>query len=311
VCLIVLAGTHGVATIPHLFTGNLEDAWIEHVLASLEPTVAGAAELRTGLYRLRELAGQGVRWPRLFAVAGDGSVDDWLDLAHATVASLDSGVPTAPRERLADLAWWCTSAVAALAPDRSFEADDVEALVRCQLLAGQIAAAGGGILALAQAGADPEAAIELLGGFTDGAIRGACEAQAGDWLEANLVALDAALGTPYDTAQALFRLRAASAAPLEALLAAADRLAKRNRKLMRQDLTREPIWAVRPELAGDLLDTATAAQVLGRSPTFVAKRLEAGTIPLTRQDGQLRIPAGALAAWKTVLDRHGLLDGGS
>jgi len=310
-CVIVLTGTHGIATIPHLLASELSEDWISQAVAQLGEGVEGGEQLPSLLRELHTQAQRGITWPNLVAAGEGATIDYWLDLTHACVSGADEQIVPQVRARLADVAHWCVAAVAALAQGRGLEGGDVEVLVRCQLLAGAIEAAGAGILVLAEARAesDPDAVIELLAAFVQGAIAGAVEAQAAAWLAAHLERFDAALGTPYDTAQALFRLQAAGAAGVAALQATAVLLAARNRKLMRQDLTREPIWVVRPELAGELLDTNQAATVLGRSATFVAKRLAAGTIPSTRLGDQLRIPAQALASWRTVLEQHGLLDG--
>jgi hypothetical protein len=100
--------------------------------------------------------------------------------------------------------------------------------------------------------------------------------------------------------------------PGERLVEAADALVAANRKSARQDLTREPIWRV-TVAPGNLLDTTAAAEVIGRTPAFVAKRLEQGTIPFHRsvvdgQSDQVRIPEGALRAWLAVMQAHKLLD---
>ena len=64
---------------------------------------------------------------------------------------------------------------------------------------------------------------------------------------------------------------------------------------------------------GVVLETAAAAEVIGRPVAFVAKRLENATIPLHRQSvtgqsDQVRIPDGALRAWLAVMQTHKLLD---
>jgi hypothetical protein len=86
-----------------------------------------------------------------------------------------------------------------------------------------------------------------------------------------------------------------------------------NRKSARQDLAREPIWRVVVRQPGVLLDTTQAAAVVGRSTTFLAKRLENRTIPYHRtndgvQGEQIRVPEQALVAWKAVIDEYKLLD---
>jgi hypothetical protein len=92
------------------------------------------------------------------------------------------------------------------------------------------------------------------------------------------------------------------------LLPAAAALLAADRKSGRHELTREPIWRVTVEDPGELLETAAAADLVGRSPAFIAKRLEQGTIPTQRLEDQVRLPRQALLAWKAVMDAHKLLD---
>jgi len=117
------------------------------------------------------------------------------------------------------------------------------------------------------------------------------------------------IGPSYDLARAIVTLLAAAMAPAGELITAAERLIARDRKSARHDLTREPLWAVVRSDPGELLDTAQAAAAIGRSTTFVGRRLEQGTLPSHRQGEQLRIPKDALMAWKAVLDHFRLLDG--
>lgn len=304
-CVVVLAGHHGVATVPQLFHGDLGPGWCEHACGALGDDRAGREQLLAALADLGRQAGAGGRWPALVAGPGVGGErgEYWLDLAAATASSLDSILPAA-RERLADLAHWCAGAIDALGIEG--EAEDRAGLVRLRLVAGDIAGAGRQLDRLL-AGGHSDGLAELLQVFVDGAIRAGREGDAASWLHLNLERFDQVLGEPYDTAAALFRLRAAAGGPAAALLATATLLAARDRKAMRQDLTRERIWQVRPELAGELVDTAEAAQLIGRSPAFVAKRLDQGTIPATRDGERLRLPKGALLAWKAVMDAHALL----
>jgi hypothetical protein len=132
---------------------------------------------------------------------------------------------------------------------------------------------------------------------------------AAQWLIAALPRFEQVLGKSYDLARAIFRLQASAQADADSLLSAAEMMMARDRKSCRHDLTREPLWAVRLPDPGQLLDTAQAALAIGRSHTFIAKRLEQGTIPSHRQGEQLRLPSVALLAWKAVMDRFSLLEG--
>lgn len=304
-CIAVLAGDHGVASVPQLFVGHLDEAWIEQSVAAMGDGFPDGVALRTALAALRRLAEAASPWPRL--VAGRDPIDPavyWPGLAAGVVTTLDSALPSASRERLADLAHWCVAAVDALGGPADDDARTVH--VRLRLAAGDVAGAGRDLAALLAAGCD-DGLADLLEAFVRGAVRAGCEADAAAWLGLNLESFDAAVGPLYETAAALFRLRAAAAAPASQLLAVAAQLAARDRKAMRQDLTREPIWRVRAALAGELVDTAEAARLVDRSPAFIAKRLDQGTIPTCEEDGRLRLPRAALLAWKEVMDAHGLL----
>ncbi len=132
------------------------------------------------------------------------------------------------------------------------------------------------------------------------------------WLDTFIPKFEQLFGTCYELRIARFKLLAAAAVPTERLLDAANQLFAANKKSARQDLTREPIWRV--VVAPDAnLETAAAAELIGKPATFVAKRLEQGTIPFHRQvvAGQpdhVRIPEAALKSWLAVMQAHKLLD---
>ncbi|MFW5845872.1 MAG: hypothetical protein ACOCXJ_06570, partial [Planctomycetota bacterium] len=115
-------------------------------------------------------------------------------------------------------------------------------------------------------------------------------------------------GPCYEAALARLRCLAAAQAPAAELIPAVELLKQADRKAFRHDLNREPLWAVVQEDPGELLDTAAAARRIDRSASFVAKRLEQATIPVTRMDGQLRVPARGLDAWYALMCHFGLLD---
>jgi hypothetical protein len=297
-CVAVVGGDHGVTTVPQPFFGHLAAEWRDgasRVLA--EPFRAPFAEALAGL---EACAARG--WPH--AVAGPAMRGDaaayWLDLAHGAAGAIALAGARGDA-RLADLGHWVADAIAALAPP--LDGDDHAVLCRCRLAAGEFAAAGAHIDAHAAAGGD---AAELFD-----ALASACAAAGGDtataaWLAGPGAALAADQGLAYDAALARIRILAAAGVDGAELAPAVAALLAANRKLARQALTREPIWQVTAADPGELIDTAAAAELLGRSPTAIAKRIEARTMPVHIRDGQIRIPRRALLAWQAAV---GPLDG--
>jgi hypothetical protein len=165
---------------------------------------------------------------------------------------------------------------------------------------------------LLNADADADNLAELVVHLSDAAIRTHMPVAAAAWLETFVPRFEELFGKCYELRIARFKLLAAPAASQEQLLSAAEALMSANRKSARQDLTREPIWRVMVD-AGELLETSAAAAIIGRNATFVAKRLEQGTIPFFRQQvagqtDQIRLPAAALQAWHAVMMAHKLLE---
>ncbi len=315
----VLAGDSGLATIPQLFFGHFDPAWCEHAGAA----VAGdgkvgldPASVQAAIRDLARLAGGGRNWPELIAgPEAKAAKAYWPALAGRLIEGIDRGLLPPARERLADLAHWIGAAAAALGLRPAGAA--ATALVRCHLLAGETDRAGALIDSLAApmlTGDDDAAADALVDAVTrlaDAAVAQGQSAASATWLAQRLPAWDQALGGSYELRLALVRLHAAAGDPQ--VVAAAARLVQRNRKAARHDLSREPIWQV-TAATDDGLETAAAAEAIGRSPAFVAKRLEQRTIPFQRLDaaaGQaqaVRLPRAALLAWKQVMDAHQLLD---
>lgn len=295
-CVAVVAGDHGVASIPQPFFGHLAPDWrqgaVQILSADYRPPYAAA------LAALERLGDRG--WPRL--VAGPALKDDdldqyWIELAHGTAAAAEL-VGLRQDARLADLGHWCAEAVAALQP-ADLDAEDHAALFRCRLIAGEAAAACAALAAHHAAGGEPADLLDALATHL--------AAHGGDAAVAAWLAQDGAtLGCPYDVALARLRVLAAAGAGADAIVPAVDALVAADRKLARQALTREPLWRVTADDPGELIDTAAAAELLGRSPTALAKRLEARTIPCHEHEGQVRLPRRALEAWRAALGKHGL-----
>lgn len=308
-CVVVIALDHAVTTVPQLFFGHLPPELRQQMVAACGPEFPAGGELTEALGQLAERI-QRNRWPAL--VAGPALGDDlgtyWLELGAGLLEGLESGMMGPGRERSADLAWWVSQAVLITRAGGEIDADDLELLARVQLFAGDAAAAGQGIDALIRAGgADEETVIELLGSFVEGAIAAGQADKAAAWLAARCAEWDALLGGLYDLPLSLLRLQAAAGVGSADLVATARLLAKADRKAARNDLTKEPIWQVVGE-PGPLLDTAQAAERLGRSTSFVAKRLDGKMIPWCRSADQVRLPERALDAWKAVMDELKLLD---
>ncbi len=322
-CVVVMALDHGVTTMPQLFFGHLTVELRAQMVAACGEAFPQPAMLASALAELAKLAEAVDGMPKTLIAgpAWDGDVATyWLELAAALSEGLEEGHPGLGGgfERLADLGWWVSQGIIHSHAGREVSADDVELLIRCQLLAGEAAAAGQGIDVLIRAGeADEDLVIELVNAFADGAIRSRQALPAAQWLVGHLPAWNAAMGGLYDLPLALLRMQAAAGVAAEDLLPTARLLVTANRKAARNDLTKEPIWEVVAE-PGELLDTVAAAQVVGRSTSFIAKRLEARTMPWHRHDhqrtaesasiDQVRIPARALAAWVAVMNELKLLD---
>ena len=296
--VVVLGQDQGITTIPQLFHGHLAPAMIDQAVSACGPEFAHGPALRQALTDLASSLGQG-QFPHLIAGPGVEDVREaWLDLAAGCVQSAEAlALPGTSRERQTDLAWAIAAALIALGGQ--YTVDEIDLLVRCQLLAGEAAAAGQGLDVLIRAGVlKDEDLIDTLHAFVDGALAAGQATPAAQWLDGHLDAWEAITGPSYDLALAALRLHAAAGSP--ALLPAAQRLTARHRKLARQDLTREPIWRVL-DPPGDLLDTNAAADLLGKSTTAIAKRLESRTMPWHEADGRIRIPRQAAEAWKAAL----------
>ncbi len=315
-CVVVIQLDHGVASIPQLFFGHLEENARQQVVAACGETFPVKDALVTALEHLeRKLASQ--QWPTLISGpdAGGDVHEYWLDLGAQVVGVRDQGMGNlfGGVARMNDLAWFVAHALPACLPGGKIGPEDLDLLVRCQLMAGSVIDAGQGIDALVQSGEfDEEGFIELITGFTDGAIAAEAGtpgviANAGAWLGERAAAWSETTGVDYDLWRAVLRLHTAAGVGPEVLLPVVERLWACNRKAARQDLTKEPLWQVMVADPGELLDTAAAAELTGRSTSFLAKRLESATIPFCKSGDQLRLPRPALSAWKAVMEQWQLL----
>lgn len=313
--VVVMAGDHGLSTIPQLNFGHLEDGYCDHAVQACGADFSAGQELRAALNDLKAKAMGGTGWPGLIAGPGAGSKLDayWLGLAALLVEGLDEGFAAlggAGFERIRDLAHWIGAGVR----DSSKRLDEDAAVLtaRCHLVAGEAEAAAGCLEHLLKEDADADALAELVVHLSDTAIRQGIPVPAATWLDTFIPKFEALFGTCYELRIARFKLLAAAAVASDRLLEAAAQLFAANKKSARQDLTREPIWRV-VVAPGTTLETAAAAEAIGKPAAFVAKRLEQGTIPFHRQSAagqpdQVRIPEAALKSWLAVMQAHKLLD---
>lgn len=313
--VVVMAGDHGLSTIPQLNFGHLEDGYLDHAVQACGANFPAAQELRAALIELKAKAMGGTGWPALIAGPGAGSKIDafWLGLAAMLVEGMDEGFASlsgAGFERIRDLAHWIGAGV----HDSGKKLDEDAAVLtaRCHLVAGEAEAAAGCLDQLLSEDADADGLAEMVVHLSDAAIRQGLPIPAAAWLDTFTPKFEALFGTCYELRIARFKLLAAAAVSTERLLDAANHLFAANKKSARQDLTREPIWRVVVD-PGTTLETAAAAEVIGKPAAFVAKRLEQGTIPFHRQvvAGQpdhVRIPEAALKSWLAVMQAHKLLD---
>ena len=307
-CVIVLANDQGLDTVPQLFFGSLEDSFIEHALKTCGDAFAHADALRSGLIALRANNQESLPWWRLHAGGPRGDADFWVDLAAQLVSGLDAGVFGAPPERLRDLAWWVGMAASGCEDGGvAIPAAAQAAIVRCVALGGEPGAAFSRLAVCFREFPD-EDLVQLLHRLTEVAVARGEGAQAAIWLATHAQALIDHIGDSYDVQAARFKALASTGAAADVLVPVAAALLAADRKTARHELTREPIWRVTVADPGDVIDTAAAADLVGRSPAFIAKRLEQGTIPTVRQDDQVRLPRQALLAWKAIMDAHKLLD---
>ncbi len=308
VLVAVLAHDHGLVTVPQLFFGHLEPDYRAHALTTLGERFPDPKGVTTALERLADMLSAGVRWPGL--VAGPRVGADvraaWLDLA-ARLAAARSGSFAVAAERQADLAWWIAQALSTLGVGR--DADELGLLATCQVMGGDLAAASHTIVAATtREDLEDEELVALVTDLADGAIRAGTPLLAADWLTVGIPAIEARTGRCFELWQAQVRCLTAAGVPAERLLPACTELMARDRKSARHELTREPIWRVTVPDPGELLDTADAAALTGRSPTFIAKRLESGTMPSHRKGDEVRLPRTALTAWLAVMAEFKLLE---
>ncbi|TVR43388.1 MAG: hypothetical protein EA402_09835 [Planctomycetota bacterium] len=311
-CVVVLQDDQGLSTIPQLFFGHLESAYQESVRQLCGESLAADPALEKALKQLAQAAQAGAQGYQLYAaVDSHGNARDyWSELGAALLAGLDEGIFLGAGNRLADLAHWVQLALCGLSDSgKRLEGDELVTVIRCQVLAGNIPAA---IISsnLLLEGFEPEdeELLHLLEQISQHAIRLGRPEAAIDFLERQSSAINAILGGCYEWELLRFKALAAAGSDEGRMLAQAEALMRADRKSFRHDLNREPLWQVTSADPGACLSVHQAAEVLDRSINFVAKRLEAGTIPFAQTGEERRIPEAALKAWKAIQDTYRLID---
>ena len=303
-CVAVIASDSGITTVPQPFFGHCDAAWLSGAANVVAPQFRDA--FAKALTTLPHVAARA--WPQTFVSSGTQSGNTrvyWCELAGRCARALGNA-PSRTDARIADLGHWAASAVARLAPT-DLSVAELATLARCHLVAGERAAACATIARCAAAGGE-EVIVELFDALAAMTCTVGGDQAVESWLQSDGLAIAQQLGCVYDVVLARVRMVAASGSGVERLQPAVDALVAANRKLARQALSREPLWQVTAADPGELIDTAMAAECIARSSSFVSKRIEARTIPFHIHGEQLRLPKRALAAWKTVLDQHHILD---
>jgi hypothetical protein len=308
--VLIAEDQQGPLAAPQYFHGNLEDRYIDELVQGLSHF--DSASLRRGLEALRRFQGQQVAWPETLVLV-DGlhakPAAAWRDiltgLAEAADESLIGGM------RGGDLSWWAAEAV------RQIESDpDGEVLTELTSAYLQAGAVGPALACAGQLLQDYEVEDEELAELLEQLVQAAQADTDGlaapaltVWFGEQRDALDDVLGGCYELAMPVLQATLAANADYAAWLQAAQDVQRADRKALRQALTREPIWRIAaPVATDDLLTPDAAADLLDRSVPYVTKRMEAGLLPTTQQDGQFRIVGSALKKWADLLQHYQLLD---
>jgi len=308
-CVVVLVGDRGLDTIPQLFFGHLEEAYRQQVVHLCGDGFAHGEAVRQALNTVQQRAQAGATWPALHAGGPADTVAYWCSMAQALMTGIDGGMTGAAIDRVRDLAYWIDSATRMIAQaGMKIPVVHQPAVLRVRALAGDPSAAFADLQAVLATIDDEEALVTLVLQLGDAAIMQGKARDAAAWHSAAASSLEQRFPRFYELRLARFKVLAAQGSDGAGIVAAADALVEAQRKNARHDLSREPLWRVTTPDPGELIDTAQAAELVGRSPSFIAKRLEQGTIPLHRQGDQVRLPKTALLAWKAVMDKHKLLE---
>jgi hypothetical protein len=307
--VVVLRDDQHLWSLPQFSFGPFGPEYIEHALRTCSEEGLDPDLLRAATTTLARRVEAGASWPALFA-AVDGTDDPltfWGDFGEILLASVADGIVPGIRQRQADLGHWTARALAELI-DPAEDGDRLLLIVRCRCLAGDLEEAFAAVdLLLDVFEPVAEELLKLLDDLVGLAVRERQPERAVACFDRHRVSIDAVLGGGYEAAVAEFRACAAAAVAPERLLAAAERMRRGDKRSCRHDLNREPCWEVTTADPGPCLAAEEAAALLDRSVTFIAKRLEAGTIPFVRGPEGVAIPRRGLEAWRAVMDAFQLL----
>ncbi len=305
--VIVLANDQGLSTVPQLFFGHLSDEYQEHISAAFTKDFPESDVVVRSLKDLSQKMERG-QWYTFSAPDEDDYTSYWAELAHDLLQGLEEGIMPGATDPLKDLAWWAASALQA-SPDEN-DGEELSDMTRCYALAGAIDESLAAATALfAEYEPEDEDVVVLIEALVKYACANNVPQAVADFLRQQWDELVAITGLCYELALPYFRAVAASGASSEALLQAAHTLEQADRKSFRHDLQREPLWYIHDVSADDLISVNEAAELVDRSIHFIAKRLEASTIPCHRNaDGDVLIPRAGLLAWKKLMDHYSLLD---
>lgn len=311
--VLVVVDELGPSAVSTPFYGQWDPEYSRSICSMFEKSAGNRDALQAAVLALGNLLESHTGWPHLFAaVEGtDSAWDFWDELGGALMVGQASGMTGHQRSQRAQLAHWVARALndlGRLQPEAR-QGEHLMLQARLHVLAGEVAA-GASVLdqLLGHYEVDPETLVLLLPELVEAGVVHRAPQAVADCLEHHRSTLDQQLGRCWELSLARFRILAAIAAGPEILVAAANELQRADRKSFRQALHREPVWQVAIADPGELLDTVAAAGLIDRSPTFIAKRLEQGTLPWFREGDTVRIPKTALLAWKAVMDAFRLLD---
>ena len=305
----VLSDDQGLSIIPQMMFGHLPDELIDHTATMIEQETGDQDGFRAAMVSLQSDLEKTQPWPQLFAaVSGEDDAESyWAELAEQLMAMQEHSIMPGMLDRLMDLAWWIVHAHRDLGHE--LDGDELYALARagCVAIDAEIACFFAHQLLKDYEPEDEELAI-LIEKMVDTALRMGKPQLMVDFFKANATSLDSILGGCYELALPRFKALAAAMVSTDELIAGAEQLKIADKKAFRHDLGREPLWVVRVDEPGELVDTNEAADILDRSVAFVAKRLEHATIPVFKHDGEIRIPKQALLSWQTLMNTYQLLD---
>lgn len=317
----------GIQLQTHMFFGHLDNQYLDHLQSTDQEH---AQDLRGLLETLRQQlsdvdsahgpANAGFLnakncYACLDADEGDTARDYWCELAESMLHGMDQGIMPGQRERLSDLAFWlCTwlpACVDVEDAEDALDGDELLVLARCSVLMPDLEMALQFTAMILEEYEPPaDEMLPLLEELTDLGIRQGCGLQVELCFAHYAESMQKLFCGAYEYDIALMHFRALASAGVDAttLLLAAQRMHDADASSFRHDVNKEPLWRVSSKPQGRCLDTADAADLLDRSLTFMAKRIDNGTLPSYRQGEEVTIPEQSLLAWKRIVEHFHLLE---